>query len=281
MNEYKSFYKTVGSGEGDRCHYPTRLDTYGCGCQHDCSYCYAKSLLAFRKNWNPQHPKPANIEAIRKKVAKIPEGTPAIRLGGMTDCFMPLEQEHRITYETIKALNTKGQPYLIVTKSALIAGPEYLEIMDRKLAHIQVTVTTTDDKLALTYEHASPPSMRLSAIETLYREGYDVAIRLSPYIPEYIDIDKIDRLRCDKVVVEFLRVNSWIRKWFPLDYSSYTVESGGYSHLPIGKKKELIHNLASCCAGKQFTVCEDEPEAYEYWKKAFNPNPDDCCNLRQ
>ena len=52
MREFKSFYKTVGGGEGSKCHYPTRLDTYGCGCQHDCKYCYAKSLLDFRKKYN-------------------------------------------------------------------------------------------------------------------------------------------------------------------------------------------------------------------------------------
>lgn len=28
-NEFKSFYKTVGGGEGDKCYYPTRLDPYG------------------------------------------------------------------------------------------------------------------------------------------------------------------------------------------------------------------------------------------------------------
>lgn len=46
--EFKSFFKTVGGNEGNKCHYPTRLDTYGCGCSHDCKYCYAKSLLDFR-----------------------------------------------------------------------------------------------------------------------------------------------------------------------------------------------------------------------------------------
>ena len=45
--EFKSFFKTVGGNEGNKCHYPTRLDTYGCGCSHDCKYCYAKSLLDF------------------------------------------------------------------------------------------------------------------------------------------------------------------------------------------------------------------------------------------
>ena len=41
-SEYKSFYKSVGGNEGEKCNYPTRLDLY-------CSYCYAKSLLNFRK----------------------------------------------------------------------------------------------------------------------------------------------------------------------------------------------------------------------------------------
>lgn len=46
--EFKSFLKTVTGNEGGKCRYPTRLDPYGCGCSHDCAYCYARSLLEFR-----------------------------------------------------------------------------------------------------------------------------------------------------------------------------------------------------------------------------------------
>ena len=56
MKSFSLFYKDVGGNEGNKCHYTTRLDTYGCGCQHDCSYCYAKSLLDFRGLWNPVKP---------------------------------------------------------------------------------------------------------------------------------------------------------------------------------------------------------------------------------
>lgn len=48
IGEESTFFATVEGGEGQKCHYPTRLDTYGCGCSHDCKYCYAKSLLDFR-----------------------------------------------------------------------------------------------------------------------------------------------------------------------------------------------------------------------------------------
>lgn len=80
-NEYKSFLKTVSGNEGNKCHYPTRLDTYGCGCQHDCSYCYAKSLLEFRGLWNPTIPAVADVEKIQKAVKKIEPGS-IVRLGG-------------------------------------------------------------------------------------------------------------------------------------------------------------------------------------------------------
>lgn len=275
--EYKSFFKTVGGNEGDKCNYPTRLDTYGCGCSHDCSYCYAKSLLDFRKLWNPQNPAIANIDKIRKKIAKIPKDTPAIRLGGMTDCFMPIEKHHRITYETIKALNENNIPYLIVTKSAMVADDEYIEIMDKKLAHIQITVTTTDDELSKTYEKASVPSDRIKAIEKLQANGFDVSVRLSPFIPEFVDLNIINNIKCDKILIEFLRVNSWIKKWFDIDYSNYTVKQSSYNHLPLEKKIEYIKGITGF---EQMTVYEDESEAYEYWKNNFNVNPDDCCNLR-
>ena len=275
--EFKSFLKTVGGNEGSKCHYPTRLDVYGCGCSHDCKYCYAKSLLEFRNLWNPLNPSVADIEKIKKAVAKLPENTPAIRLGGMTDCFQPIEKIHKITYETIKALNEKKIPYLIVTKSALVADDEYIAILDKELAHIQITVTTTDDELSKTYEKANIPSERIKAIEKLQENGFDVCLRLSPFIPEYIDLDILNNVKCDKILIEFLRVNSWIRKWFDIDYSEYTVKHGGYQHLPLETKKKYLDGITGF---KEMSVCEDETEAYEYWKKNFNHNPDNCCNLR-
>lgn len=275
--EFKSFYKTVGGNEGNKCNYNIRLDPYGCGCQHDCSYCYAKSLLDFRKLWNPANPSVADIAKIKRKIAKLPKDMPAIRIGGMTDPFMPLEKKHRVTYETIKALNESDIPYLIVTKGAMVADDEYIEILDKNLAHIQITVTTTDDNFSKTYEKASSPSKRIKAIEKLQEHGFDVQLRLSPFIPQYIDFDVLNNVKCDKILIEFLRVNHWIEKWFDIDYSEHTIKQSGYRHLPLEKKKEYISKITGF---KEMSVCEDEDEAYNWFKYNFNHNPDDCCNLR-
>ena len=74
------------------------------------------------------------------------------------------------------------------------------------------------------------------------------------------------------------------------------IDSEGYKRVSLGKNRGRvrIHVLvaeAFCkktkgrifvnhIKGKQISVCEDESEAYEYWKEHFNPNKEDCCNLR-
>lgn len=277
MKEFKSFYKTVGGNEGGKCLYNTRLDTYGCGCAHDCLYCYAKSLLGFRGLWHPEEPSVADISKVIAKVRRLKKGS-VVRLGGMTDCFQPAEKQCHVTRETIKALNKQGVHYLIVTKSSMIAEDEYMSILDRDLAHIQVTVTTLDDRLSATYEKASPPSKRVEAIKKLQDAGFDVALRLSPFIPQYMDIDALNGLGINKIVIEFLRVNGWIKRWFDIDYSDYTVKQSGYQHMPLAKK---IYYVRKITGFKEVTVCEDEDQAYLYWKKHVNHNPDDCCNLRK
>lgn len=269
MKEFKSFYKEVGGNEGGKCHYNIRLDTYGCGCQHDCSYCYAKSLLDFRGLWDARVPAVADIAKIERKIAKLPKGA-VVRLGGMTDCFQPMEQQMHVTQQTIQLLNKYGIGYLIVTKSDLVC--EYLNLLDKDLAHIQITITFAPCEKAVSMER------RIKAVETLYDAGFDVAVRLSPFIPQFVDYDRINRIRCNKITVEFLRVNHWIKKWLPLDYSDYTVKQSGYEHLPLSKKIEYLSKITGF---DEMSVCEDEDQAYSYFRECVNFNKEDCCNLRR
>lgn len=126
----------------------------------------------------------------------------------MTDCFQSAERTYHITRDAIRRMNELGIGYLIVTKSALVAEDEYAALLDPKLAHIQISITTTSDTLARTYERASAPSARIAAIEKLAAAGFDVSVRLSPYIPQYINFAILNAIRCRKILVEFLRVNT-------------------------------------------------------------------------
>lgn len=281
MRDFKSVGKLVGGNEGDTCNYPYRLDTYGCGCSHDCKYCYAKSLLEFRGLWDANNPSVGDIQKIQREVKKIRKGT-VVRLGGMTDCFQACEKIHRVTYKTIKALNRRRIEYLIITKSPMITDAEYLDILDKDLAHIQFTLTFTDDELykRLKVEQAPLPSKRIEAIEKLQEAGYDICVRLSPYIPEFIDNDVLKAINCDKMLVEFLRINHWIEKWLgdKIDTKKYNLNFHGYNHLPFKVKRDLIKGLEG---RQEITVCDFEPQYLDYWKKEYNPNKEDCCNLRR
>jgi DNA repair photolyase len=227
--------------------------------------------------WNAHDPAVANIEEIKKQLDKVPHGT-ILRLGGMTDCFQECERQYGVTYQTIKELNKRGIGYLIVTKSDLVADDKYTRIMDRDLAHIQITVTCLDDDFYLSkaYEKAPLPSRRIAAILKLQELGFDVAIRLSPLIEEYMDFDKLSDLGIKKGIVEFLRVNHWILKWFDVDRKKFRIKDGGYRHLPIKEKVRIVQKIRNM----EISVCEDVSGHFNYWRFGFNPNPEDCCNLR-
>ena len=276
--EFKSFYKKpTGNNESSKCKYLTRLDTFGCGCSHNCDYCYAKSLLDFRGLWNPVNPRVADINKIEKQINKIGPGS-VVRLGGMTDCFQVFENAYRVTYKTIQLLNKRRIHYLIVTKSDMVASDKYLEILDKELAHIQISITSTSDETAFRYEKAPSTSRRIAAIEKLAALRYDVQLRLSPFIPELIDFNILNSIKCDKILVEFLRVNTFIKRWFKeVDFSKYTLKQSNYLHLPLEEKIKHIDKIKNF---KELTVCEDVTEHYNYWRENINPNKDDCCNLR-
>lgn len=274
--EFKNFFATVGGIHSNMCMYLTRLDTYGCGCPHDCSYCYSKHLHEFRNQWFPDDPKIADIRKIERRIQKIAPGT-IIRLGGMTDCFQPLELKRMVTLETIKLLNQRRIGYLIVTKSPIVSYPPFMEVLDRDLAHIQISVTCLDPLVSRKYEKTWPPDQRVRAILTLQENGFDTAIRLSPLIEEHMDFNLLNGLGINNCIVEFLRINGWIKKAFPLrSYDKYTLFSGNYRHLPLEEKLRIISKVKI----KNVSVCEKVPDHYYYWQNNFNPNPKDCCNLR-
>lgn len=219
MAEYKSFIADVSGGEGSRCRHTLRLDTYGCGCAHDCAYCYAKAMLEFRGNWHPEDPHVADPGRVREAVGEL------------------------------------------------------------ELAHVQISITSTSDGANAFKERAPAPSRRMRAVERLCEAGFDVCTRLSPYMPEFIDLRLLrDRTGCGKVLVEFLRVNGNIKKVLDIDYRPYTLKLGGYRHLPLRTKKELLKPILETF--DEVSVCEDVYSRWAVWQQTVNANPDDCCNLR-
>lgn len=270
-NIFGSPYKQLDRKFNTWCRWTQRLDTYGRGCLHGCEYCYAKALLNFRGNWL-KHPAVANIKEIRNKIESLKRGE-LVRLGGMTDCFQPIEQELEITYKTIQWLNKYRIPYLIVTKSDLIATSKYINIYDPVLAHFQVSLSSTND---VSYERAVSVVKRINTIEILYKLGFDISIRLSPLLPEYVNYSILNSINCNKILIEFLKVNHWIKKNFKYNYSNHSLNYGGHQNLQLENKIELLKGIDNF---EQISIGEFVPEHYIYFRDNVNYNKADCCNL--
>jgi DNA repair photolyase len=275
MNVFGSPYKQLDRKVNTWCNYTKRVDSYGLGCQHNCSYCYAKSLLNFRGLWNSQAPLKSDLFEIKNNLSQLSKGE-IVRLGGMTDCFQPMELKERMTYKTILLLNYYKIHYLIVTKSDLVSRDEYLQIYDKNLSHFQISITSTDKETSLKYEKAPIPAKRIESIEKLYKSDFDVSVRLSPFIEQYIDIDVINNINCDKILIEFLKVNHWIKKSFDIYYSDYSFKFGGFQHLQLCKKIDLVNKITGF---NQKSVGEYVYDHYKYFRDNVNFNKRDCCNL--
>jgi hypothetical protein len=116
------------------------------------------------------------------------------------------------------------------------------------------------------------------AIEKLQRKGFDTFFRLSPYVDGWIDFDQLNKVKCDKLLIEFLRVNTTIARRFQVKMDDFPVSDATYSHMSLEHKLDVLSNIKGF---KEVTVCDDCTEHYNYFRDHFNPNPLDCCNLRK
>lgn len=248
--EFKSFLKLPGGGEIKRCYYPFKLDTYGCGCSNNCLYCYARSVLSFRKLWDKENPSVTDIKKIEqlfkavfdegksRKYSKYLLDRIPLRLGGMTDCFSGIERSQGVTLRLLKLLKDYNYPYLILTKNKIISEDKYLEALDKDLAYIQFSITTPYDDIAEVYEAgADVTSERLAAMKNLSSIGFYTAARINPMFPIFPDgyysgqrtflpgmakefryfdwslIPMLTEAGCQTVIAGFLRLSSWNIRW--------------------------------------------------------------------
>jgi len=162
------------------------------GCEHGCIYCFARPTHAY---WGYSAGldfesviffKPGAAELLRKAFSKRGYAPRPVALGSNTDPYQPVERDLRITRSILETCLAFRHPVSIITKSAGVLRDLDLlsELAALGLAHVAISVTTLDAKLARTMEpRASTPTRRLSAITALSEAGVPVSIFTSPMIP--------------------------------------------------------------------------------------------------
>jgi len=183
-----------------KCHYAFEIDSYGRGCVHNCAYCYAKEALTAHGYWNNPMPFPVNLAEVRKifytvfetnnasKWRSVLEKRIPLRLGSMSDSFMWSDKKYKVSLELLKILSFYNYPYVVFTRSDLIAEDEYIAEIRKDLASIQFSMSGGNEELTKKIEPGAPSvERRLIALEKLAKEGIWTTVRLNPFFPIYPD----------------------------------------------------------------------------------------------
>lgn len=198
---FKTPFKLVNAHSTcQQCLYSFEVDTYGRGCVHDCVYCYAKHQLESHGSWNRPMPFPIDITELWKtfytvfetdkksKWRNILSKKVPIRIGSMSDSFMWMDRKYKVTLEFLKILKHYNYPYVIFTRSDLVAHDDYINEMDTRLCSIQMSISSTNDNLNKLIEPGAPSAeRRLKALKKLSEAGFWTTVRINPLFPIYPD----------------------------------------------------------------------------------------------
>lgn len=174
------------------------------GCSHGCAYCYARPTheylgmsagLDFETRVLVKHDA---AKLFREWLARPSYAPEVVAFSGVTDCYQPAERRFRLTRACLEVAAECRQPISIITKNALVTRDLDLlaSLAEQNLAHVALSLTTLDAKLARTMEpQTSAPAARLRAIEQLSSAGVPVHVMLAPMIPGLNDSEAPELLK--------------------------------------------------------------------------------------
>lgn len=163
------------------CDIPVRFDTYS-GCGHACSYCFVtrKSNIAEIKNDEGAETLRNWINGKRSSETSWCDWDIPLHWGGMSDPFQPKERTARRSLGALKVFAETGYPFVVSTKSAMIAEEPYFSLLAKSNCVVQFSIVSPlYDKIE---RGASPFAARLSAAAKL-SQVCRVNFRIQPYVP--------------------------------------------------------------------------------------------------
>lgn len=185
--------------------HPYTLNPYT-GCQHACSYCYArfmKRVTGHKEPWGEfvdvkiNAPELLQVEARKKRKDRV-------WISGVCDPYQPLEAQYRLTRQCLEILIQNNWPVVIQTRSPLVTRD--IDIL-QGVPDVEVgfSVTTADDEIRELFEpHAPPIDARLQALDELHQAGIRTFAMIAPMLPGAeglgeLLVGKIDHLLVDRM----------------------------------------------------------------------------------
>ena len=163
------------------------------GCTHGCIYCDARSTCyqmdhAFEDIAVKVNAPELLEQALRRKRSRCMIGT-----GAMSDPYLPLERELRLTRRCLELIDAYGFGLSIQTKSDLILRDlDLLKSINRKTkCVVQMTLTTYDEALCRILEpHVCTTARRIEVLKQMQEAGIPTIVWLTPILPFLNDTEE-------------------------------------------------------------------------------------------
>ncbi len=191
------------------------------GCQHACSYCYARFMQRFSGHTEPWgrfvDVKVNAVELLEKEIVKKPEGK--VWVSGVCDPYQPLEARYKLTRQCLEILFRHRWPVSLQTRSALVLRD--MELL-KTAADLEtgLSVTTADDRIRRLFEPSAPSIRdRLRALDELHCGGLRTFAMIAPLLPGAEGLASALAGKVDYVLVD--RMNYHYADWV---YKKYYIE---------------------------------------------------------
>lgn len=166
------------------------------GCEHGCSYCFARPSHAFVGlspgiDFETKLFYKADAARLLTEELAAKNYTPQpIMFGANTDPYQPVERRLRVTRSLLEVLWERRHPVTILTKGSLILRDVDLlaDMAAKNLVRVLVTLTTRDADLKRRLEpRAASHAARLNVLRELAQRGVPTGTLIAPVIPAIND----------------------------------------------------------------------------------------------
>lgn len=156
------------------------------GCQHNCIYCDSRSLCYGMEHDFEDIEVKQNAPFLLEKALKNKRKKCMIGTGAMTDPYIPLERELKLTRRCLEIIDRYGFGATVLTKSADVLRDLDLfrSINNKSKTVIQMTLTTYDESLCRIIEpNVSSTKERFEALKIFRDNGIPTVVWLDPFLP--------------------------------------------------------------------------------------------------
>jgi len=155
------------------------------GCEHACSYCYARFMKRFSGHKEPWGDfvdvKINSADLLERELTRKKRGT--VWVSGVCDAYQPLEARYRLTRRCLELLVDAQWPVRVQTRSPLVTRD--LDILVKgEDVEVGFSITTADDEVRALFEPRAPSiEARLAALDKVHQAGIRTFVMIAPMLP--------------------------------------------------------------------------------------------------